>query len=561
MCAGAAGGQTPAGSPLVSLDDSVHLRRSAESIQRAFEAFRRNQLPVRSDAGGPCDVRIGRYCYWRGDDADDAPAPEEKPDVRARRELLLAKLDTASTRIAGDPWIAGQLVRYLVEIHRTDDAIAFATTRCGAGMAWCAALAGFAAHSDKRFSLADSLFRVALGAMEPAERCEWLDIGDLADGPLADRLAHSACDTRDSIARRVLRLGAPLYSVSTTDLLTEHLSRYTRARIAEHSAAPDGESWGDDERELVMRYGWPAWYSQGFPRMQMDSRVPITGHDAGMPYDFMPSARALDSEARITKDDWALDDRFARTGYAPAYARSMHDLPSQLARFKRKDSMLVVAAWDVRRDTTLIGRPLAAALVVAATGAAGPLVVARRDSAAATGHIESMAGRDSGMMSLELLAAADRRAARRREGFVALDSSGVTLSDLLLYRFDASPNTDFAAARDNALPSAEVPLARAVGVYWETYGLEAKGEPVHFTLSVQQVGVSWMRRAIERVHLADPTTGLRLQWDEVPEQHDGVAPRGVRVDLSRLRSGTYELAVTAATDRAITTTKRNIVVR
>ena len=80
-------------------------------------------------------------------------------------------------------------------------------------------------------------------------------------------------------------------------------------------------------------------------------------------------------------------------------------------------------------------------------------------------------------------------------------------------------------------------------------------------MSVQQTGVSWLRHAIESVHLADPTTGLRLQWDEVPDQHDGIAARGVRVDLSRLRSGTYELAVTAETGRGITTTKREIVLR
>jgi hypothetical protein len=559
LCAAAASAQTPAGSAVVSHDDSVHLRRSAESAQRTFEVFRRNQLPVRDDAGGPCDVHIGRYCYWRGDDADDAPAPEERADIRARRDALIAQLDTASSRIAGDPWIAGQLVRYLAEIHRTDDAVAFATRRCTASAAWCAALAGFAAHSDKRFAVADSMYSIALASMEPAERCAWLDISDLIDGPLADRLGRLPCDARDSLTRRILRLGAPLYSVSTTDLLTEHLTRYTRARIVEHSATPDGEYWGDDERQLVMRYGWPEWYSRGFPRFQLDARIPITGHDAGMPYDFMPSAHAVDSEARITNDDWTLDDRFARTGYAPAYARSVHDLPSQLARFKRADSVLVVAAWDARRDTTLIGRPLAASLVVAGGGAATPFVVAREDSAKTTGHIVSMATLDSGVVSLELLAAGDRRAARRREGFVALDTNGVTMSDLLLYRPDASPDADFATARDNALPSTEIPIARAVGVYWETYGLRAGGEPVHFTVSVQQVGVSWVRRAIERVHLADRTTGLRLQWDEVPQQHDGLAPRGVRVDLSRLRSGTYELAVTAATDRATATTKRNIV--
>jgi hypothetical protein len=52
-----------------------------------------------------------------------------------------------------------------------------------------------------------------------------------------------------------------LYSVSNSDLFTEHLARVTRARIAEHSAGPDGEAWADDQRELMVRYGWPRWYS------------------------------------------------------------------------------------------------------------------------------------------------------------------------------------------------------------------------------------------------------------------------------------------------------------
>jgi hypothetical protein len=540
--------------------DSVHLRRAAESAQHSFESYRRNHLPVRAGGGGgPCDVRIGRYCYWRGDDADDAPIPDDAPDIRARRDGLISLLDSASSALTGDAWIAGQLTRYLAEARRADDAIHFAGTRCASGRAWCAALAGYAAHADKRFAVADSAFTVALYEMEPAERCRWLDITDLLDGPLADRFDHLTCDARDALARQVLRLGAPLYSVSTTDLLTEHLARYTLARIAEHSATADGEVWGDDLRELVLRYGWPQWYSRALPSMQLEARPTITGHDAGMPYDFMPSAHAVDHAAHVTDEDWTLDDRNARTGYAPAYARSMHELPSQIARFKRHDSTLVVGAWDVRRDTTLIGRPISASLVIAADGA--PTVVVRGDSAKTTGHLVAVAMGDSGIVSLELLAPAERRAARHREGFVALIGSHVTLSDLLLYSATATTSSDFAGARDNALASNEVPMGRAFGVYWETYGLRAAGEPVHFTLSVQQVGVSWMRRTVERLHLADPTTGLRLQWDEVPQQQGGIAARGVRVDVSRLRSGTYRLAVTAETDRATTTSERQIVVR
>ena len=540
--------------------DSAHVRRAAESAQRSFEVYRRNHLPIRpGDGGGPCDVRIGRYCYWRGDDADDAPKPDESPDVLSRRNALIALLDTAATRLPGDAWIAGQFIRYLTEAARVDDAIRFTSTRCAAGTAWCAALGGYAAHGAKRFPVADSVFGIALASLALPERCRWLDITTLLDGPLAERFEHLPCESRDSLSRRILQLGAPLYSVSTTDLLTEHLARYTLARIAEHSATPDGEPWGDDERELVMRYGWPQWYSRGLPRIQSEARPAITGHDAGMPYDFIPSEHALDHDARIVADDWSLADRRARTGYAPAYARSLHGVPSQIARFRRGDSTLIVAAWDARRDTTLIGRPLSASLVIAADGA--PLVVERKDSATTTGHLSASTAGDSGVVSLELLASVDRRAARRREGFAALEAGRVSLSDLMLYSPSVTGNVDFATARDNSLSSNELPLARAVGVYWEAYGLRAAGEPVHYTLSVQQVGVSWMRRAVERLRLADRTTGLRLQWDEVPEQHDGIAGRGVRIDLSRLRSGTYRLAVTADTRQATATTEREIVLR
>lgn len=540
--------------------DSARVRRSVESAQRSFEVYRRNHLPIRAgDGGGPCDVRIGRYCYWRGDDADDAPKPDESADVRSRRNDLIVHLDSAATQLPGDPWIAGQFARYLTEAERVDDALRFASMRCGAGPAWCAALGGYAAHAGKRFAAADSLFSVALATLALPERCRWLDISALLDGPLADRFEHLPCEARDSLTRRILQLGAPLYSVSTTDLLTEHLARYTLARIAEHSAMPDGETWGDDERELVIRYGWPQWYSRGLPTIQMEQRASITGHDAGMPYDFIPSQHALDQDARIAADDWTLDDRRARTGYAPAYARSMHDVPNQIARFRRGDSTLIVAAWDVRRDTTLIGRQVAASLVIAADGA--PLVVETKDSARTTGHLSATTAGDSGVVSLELLAAADRRAARRREGFAALDRHRLSLSDLMLYSPSVTETADFATVRDNSLPSNEVPLARTVGVYWEAYGLQTAGEPVHYTLSVQQVGVSWMRRTVERLHLADRTTGLRLQWDEVPERHDGIAGRGVRIGLARLRSGTYRLAVTADTREATATTEREIVIR
>jgi hypothetical protein len=94
--------------------DSVRIVRSARSAQASFESFRRARLPMGYGFSGPCDIRIGRYCYWRGDgDDDDQPPPEPVP-VRERREALIRLLDSATSALDGDAWLAGQHVRYLV---------------------------------------------------------------------------------------------------------------------------------------------------------------------------------------------------------------------------------------------------------------------------------------------------------------------------------------------------------------------------------------------------------------------------------------------------------------
>lgn len=543
--------------PGVSSADSAHVVRDLQSLQRSFESFRRMRLPVRERSWGTCDVRVGRYCYWRGDEEDD-PMPAEALAIRARRAALIGALDSAAAVLDGDAWIAGQLVRYLVEAGRTDDALHFARERCRAGTAWCAALGGFAAHTGSRFAEADSAYRLALAEMAPAERCRWLDISDLIDGDLANRFHSLGCDGRDSLARQILLIGAPLYSVAQTDLFTEHLARFTRIRMAEHSASTDGESWGDDVRELMLRYGWPSWYSRSEPIAGLQMEASITGHDAGMPYDFLPRLHVLEHIGAASADDWTLDDPRALTEYAPAFTRSMHDLPSQIAAFRRGDSTLVVAAWDARRDTTLLGRPLHAGLALLSS--TGELTVARDTAAHTVGRLWTTARLDSGLVSLELLAPAERRAARSRSGLTVHDSGRVFLSDLLLYAPSAEPASRLEAVRDSALATNVVSGARSVGVYWETYGLRGP-EPLHFTVSVEQFGVGWLRRTAEALHLADPTSGLRLQWDEVPEVADGIAPRSVRLDLSRLRAGHYRVSLTVRTRDGAATAVREIDVR
>lgn len=532
--------RTPLAEPIPAADSQRIVRR-ARSAQTEFEAFRRMRLPIGYRSSDPCEMHIGRYCYWRGDEFDDKPAPPEQPAIRERRAWLIRMLDSASGVLPGDAWIAGQVVRYLVEVDSTDAAIRAARETCRAGASWCHALAGYAAHNGARFATADSEFTAALASMDVPEQCRWLDISDLITGDLARRFDSLDCAGRSQLARRALHVGAPLYSISGTDLFTEHLARVTRARIAEHSAGPDGESWADDQRQLMVRYGWPRWYSRTEPSFGSQTPPSFIGHDVGMPYNFLPTLATIDHIGGTARDDWQLADPRAATGYAPSYARTLHGLPSQIARFRRGDSTLVVAAWDARRDTTLLGRPLDAALVLWADDSARAVV--RLSDAHPVGSITATAVVDSGLVSLEVIAKQQRRAARARVGLPPRDSGRVTLSDLLLYSPTSSPSNELDVVRERAFTSDVVPPSRELGVYWETYGLRATGEPVHFTLTIEQIGVGWMRRTAERLHLADPTTGLRIQWQEVPQPINGIAGRGVRVDVSRLRGGRYRMRV------------------
>jgi hypothetical protein len=526
-----------------SQTDSLRVDRGARSAQSAFEAFRRNRLPITwgGGSGGTCDTRIGRYCYWRGDEDEETP-PLEAPAIRARRIELVRTLDSGAHVLPGADWIAGQRIRYLVEADRAGDAIHAAQTECRASVSWCQALAGYAAHVDGRFATADSAFELALAAMDNTERCRWFDISNLLSDELESRFKALDCAGREAFARRLLWLGAPLYSVSSTDLLTEHFARLTRARLSEHASSPDGEAWGDDMRELVLRYGWPRWHTRGTPNYGWEDQPSITGHDAGVPYDFLPSMHAVEHAGHLTDGDWQLNDPRAHMGYAPSYARTVHEIPHQIAIFRRGDSALVVAAWDGRADTTLIGRRLDAALALVEEGR--PAVVARQTGVSLVGRIAATAPIDSGIASLELFAAADRRAARARVGLPPGMIDGLALSSLLLYSpGDASPDS-LGAVSGDALPSDVVTGARAVGVFWEAYGVQPSAGPVEFALSVEQIDVDWMHRAAATIHLADPAAELRVRWEEVPAMKAGIAARGIRLDLSRLRAGRYRIELT-----------------
>jgi hypothetical protein len=171
-----------------------------------------------------------------------------------------------------------------------------------------------------------------------------------------------------------------------------------------------------------------------------------------------------------------------------------------------------------------------------------------------------MAAIDSGVASLELVAAKERRAARRRIGIPARTRVGIGLSDVLLYNGSTELVSQLDQVRDSMLTSTSL-TTRVIGAYWEVYGLSETSGPVQFSLSVEPFDIGWTRRLAQRVGLSDPASGLRLQWDDAPRTVNGILGRGVKVDLSRLRAGKYRLTLTATTRDGTATASREIEVR
>ncbi|HEY4129369.1 MAG TPA: hypothetical protein VGM50_02035 [Gemmatimonadaceae bacterium] len=545
---------------LPAVVDSGKTLKYVRSAQASFESFRRTRLPYgESSYGRDCDAHVGRWCYWREEEPDDDKGPDpEPPAVRDRRASLIGILDSVAHVLPGDSWVAGQRVRYLVEAERTDDALK-AAAECRADAWWCAALGGYAAHVAERFDVADSLYTRALDAMPEAQRCKWVDISGVVEDDLADRLKNKPCAERATLSRRIYWLGAPLWSVSQSDQLTEHYARLTQLLIAERSASPQGMIYASDMRALVIRYGWSRWFTRSDASLGNPYDPPITGHDGGTAYYFLPSARMLDSGSSV-QPDWRLDYSRAVSGYAPSYARSVHELSGQVASFRRGDSTLVVGAWDVRRDSTLVGRSLNAALVLAAPGDVRGF--SRSTERPAVGRIEATALIDTGWISLEVLAPKEHRAGRLRVGLTKRSTGRVALSDLLFYAPMDRQVDRLAIARDSALTAAVVPFNRNLGVFYETYGLAPQGEHLRFQLTVEQVSIGWRQRAAEHLRLSDPTAAIHIQWEEMASVANGINGHGQRVDLSTLRSGRYRMALqVTADDGATATTSREIEVR
>lgn len=517
--------------------DSAGLASHARRAQAEFERARLFLLPAGIAHGGQrCDARIGRFCYWS--DGGGAEVPREPARIGEERTRLLEALDSVARALPGDAWVAGQRVRYQLEAGRPDSA-AEAARACHAAAWWCAALQGLAQHVAGDYEAAERTFESALDAMPGDERCRWTDVSDLLEEPLRRRYRRLSCGERRGLEARLWWLAQPLWSSRGNDRRTEHYARVTMARLLERAQSPYG-LWGDDERELIARYGWPvAWERDDGG----GTHEPVyIGHDPEPSFHFVPDAPVLDAPT-LGDQRGVLHSRAARERYAPRYAATFTALEPAFATFRRGDSTIVVASYDLAGYTSFQDPGREAALVLERDERSSP-VVARRSDADRWGVLVAEAPWQPAFLSLELLEPRHRAAARARSAALAPTSGAVALSGILPFEPADSLPADLSAALARA-HAGGVRRGERIGLFWEAYGL-APGQDVSAAVTVTPERTSWLRRAAAAIGLAPHTGSVRVEWREAARPQQGRTARALVLDLKGLRAGRYRVDVTVS---------------
>ncbi|MDB4950898.1 MAG: hypothetical protein JWM27_3547 [Gemmatimonadetes bacterium] len=520
--------------------------RGARSAQASFERARFEHMPWSNDSGGSpgyCDEIVGRFCFWFGDKHDDWVAPPEHAAVTTARQALLERLGAAAARQPGDEWVVGQLVRYQVEGGRAADALA-AARACRAQAWWCRALAGYALHAAGDFAGAEAAFDSALAVMQPRARHEWTDLSILLSPGDRGRYRHMRGPQKDSVERAFWSLADPLLATPGNEARTEHLSRWVMARLQERARSPDGMIWADDLGEFLIRYGQPQGWERIRPRTIGAERAQVVSHYASHAWAFLPSLKEVADPLSLKPNDMDPDPDRPRVQYPLVGARSFTRLDPQVALFRRGGRGVLVAAYDLDRDSVPAGVSVDATLSLLPR--AGQPTQVRVARTGATGALHAELEPAPVLLSLEARAADSAgRTGRARFGVrVDAEPAGVHLSDVLLLSATEGLPATLEAAEGMARGSAHVRAGERVGLFWEVYGLTERPDTLSVSVSIIPITrPGFARRAAERMGLAAPTEPVSVGWKEEAGGQTVLA-RSVAVAVPAVRPGDYQLRVT-----------------
>ena len=548
-------------------DPRITVRRA----QAQFENFRRANLPAyKGGRSSDCQERVGRFCFWY-----DSLAPEpaaEAPQVTSARDRLIELLDSLGTAHPADNWIIAQRIRYLNEAGR--DSIAYRVAMgCQSFGWWCAALEGFTLHALQRYPDAEAAFEKALAGMHPSERCTWRDVSLFLDEDSRKLYSRVPCGDSARLANedRIWWYARTRYGMAGNDSRTESFARLTYSEFLRDAPSAHMFGFDGDERELLLRFGWPRDWSRGAP-MPRPMGAPmegpgfqIVGHDPTPSFRFIPPHHVLTTPTVSDSTDWAVQLPPVVARYSPPYAKRLLMLEHQQALFRRGDSALVVLAYDVSKVEGLGGQALNAAIVLM-PGREMSEHKTVRANAPARGTLTAIAPWGPLLMSAEVEAEGAATLVRARYGVRPPYAVGtrVSLSDLLFYTPYGEFPTTVEEVLPHALPTQRVRASEPLGVYWEAYNTDPAGEPMTVSLTVTQeteeAGV--FRRGARALRLTRESEPVRVTVEDRSVRGATMSARAVQVDISTLRPGQYlvQLDVKVAGQYSIRADRQIVVV-
>lgn len=543
-------------------------RDVAKRAQERFENFRRANLEMYPGGrAGECQEQVGRFCYWY--DEKSEPPPPDRPILVAARLQFVRSLDSLARLLPTDEWIAGQRVRYSIEAGLKDSALV-AARECRAFGWWCGALRGLALHSLGRYPEAEAVWDSTLAQMSQPQRCMWTDISLYLDDDTRRQYSRNSCgsEPRSAFERRTWWLSRLRYGMRGNDLRSEHFARLTYAEILRESKTPYDFGFDEDERELLLRFGWNTGWTRGTsaPVRPGGPPVPsIIGFEPTPAYRFIPPFYVLSSPVTSDSTDWAVQLPPVVARYHAPYAKRLLMLEHQQGLFRRGDTALVVIAYDISRVDSLGDNPVEAALIATPTGSPQQLEQIRRN-APKRGTLTVRAPWGPLLMSAELAVPGASTLIRARYGIRPPLATGtrVSLSDLLFYEPYGQFPTSIEEALPHAIPTQRVRAGQKLGVFWEAYGTNPSGEVVTFSLTVvpetEEAGA--LSRAARALRLARESAPVSLTVQDVSARGSSTSARALELDISTLRRGEYlvQLEVTVAGQYSIRTDRRIVVV-
>src|SRR6185503_13994039 len=135
---------------------------------------------------------------WPADERvqiDNALLPRYQLEIHNARDTVITILSQAARLLPTSDFVAGQLVRFLVDQMELKRA---AAVRCEATGWWCLALRGYVLARSADDRRADSVYQLAVQSMPPKVRCMWSDVSPLLDDATRKGYQRVGCAARDS---------------------------------------------------------------------------------------------------------------------------------------------------------------------------------------------------------------------------------------------------------------------------------------------------------------------------------------------------------------------------